>query len=119
MANLTDSQVRAWLTNLYQPGALADPVMRAVLQAHGRAYRGSDFAVSQDAREFLREMVERLQPRNGAPELVWRPYRVLVLSFVERHSWHTVARLMGLSDRSFSRERARAIRLLRQELENC
>lgn len=114
---LTDSQVRAWLTNIYQPGALADPVMRDLLRAHGRAYRGSDLAVTGDARDFLREMVERLRPRPEAPENVWRPYRVLVLSYLDPHSFHTVARLMGLSSRQLSREKLKALRLLRVELE--
>ena len=114
---LTDSQVRAWLTNLYQPGALADPVMRDLLQAHGRAYRGSDLAVTKDARQLLRDKLERLLPRPEAPEYIWRPYRVLTLCYFDPHSHHTAARLLGLSSRQLSREKLKAIRLLRAELE--
>lgn len=114
---LSDRQVTAWLTNIYQPGALADPAMREVLRAHGRLAEGSDLAVSGDAREFLREMVDRLMPRPDAPEQYWRSYRVLVLSFLEGHSHFTVARLLALSSRQISRERTKAIRLLRDELE--
>lgn len=116
---LTDAQVAGWLTNIYQPGALgADPDLRAVLHAHGRPSEGSDFQVSGDARRFLREMVERLEPEPGSPEQAWRPYRVLVLSFLDPHSFHTVARLVGVSTRQLTRERAKAIRLLRSELES-
>lgn len=78
---------------------------------------GSDLVVAGEARDFLREVVERLKPRDGAPEHVWRPYRVLVLMHLEGHSHFTAARLLGLSSRQLSRERAKAIRLLRRELE--
>lgn len=116
---LTDSQVRAFLTNLYQPGALgADPVMRDVLEAHGRAYRGSDLVVAGDARQFLRDTLERFLPRPEAPEPIWRPYRVLTLCYFDPHAHHVAARLLGLSSRQLSREKAKAIRLLRRELEN-
>ena len=116
---ITNRQVRGWLVNIYSPGALgADPAMRALLDAHRRPTDGSDLAVSRVARQFLREMVARLAPEPGAKEQAWRPYQALVLSCLEGHSHHTCARLMALSSRQFSREVARAIRLLRQELEN-
>ncbi len=115
---LTDPQVRGWLTNIYQPGALADPVIRELLRAHGCRAEGADLAVSREARDFLRGQIERLQPRPSAPKHFWRPYRVLVLSYLEGHTFYAVACLMGLSPRQLSREKLRALRLLRAELEN-
>ncbi len=117
---LTDRQVRGWLTNIYQPGALgADPAMRELLRAQGRMAYGSDLAVTKDARQFLLDKIERLAPRPEAPERAWRSYRILVLAFVEGHSHYTVARLLFLSSRQLSREVATAIRLLRVELEQA
>lgn len=117
---LTDSQVRGWLANLYEPGALDDPEMRDVLRAHGRPSEGTSFDVSQEARAFLREMVEKLLPSTDSMTIAaaWRPYQVATLAWVDPHSHFTVARLMGFSSRQISREKARAIRLLRSGLEN-
>lgn len=118
MADLTDRQVRAWLTLYYHPNALADPVMRDLLRAHGRAWRGSDQIVTDDARRFLRDMIDRaLLPRPEAPEHIWRPYRALVLRFLEGHSHLTVARLLAVSSRTLTRVMARAVRRLRETLE--
>ena len=117
---LTDAQVRGWLVNIYQPGALgADPVFREVMRSHGRVAEGSDFAVSKDGRTFLQEMVARATlPRPEAPEHIWRAFRVLMLTHFEQHSHLTVARLVGLSSRQLSREKAAAIQRLRLTLEN-
>lgn len=116
---LTDRQVRGWLTNIYQPGALgADPVMRDVMRAHGRIAEGSDVVVSGDARALLKDMIDwALLPRPKAPDEVWQPHRVLVLSYLEGFSHHTVARLLHMSSRTLSREKTKAIRVLRTVLE--
>lgn len=53
-----------------------------------------------------------------AREYAWRSYRVLMLSYLERHSRHTVARLLGISSRQLSREKTKAIERVRLALEN-
>lgn len=41
------------------------------------------------------------------------------MAYVEPHSHHTTARLLGLSSRHLSREKTRAVRLLRGALESA
>lgn len=117
---LTDQQVREWLTNIHRPSVLGDPdVVRNVLRDHGWTTVGeTSFELAEDVRRFLRARIEKLQPDQGAPERAWRPYRVLVLTFLEAHSQRTVARLMGLSPRQISRECTQAIQLLRSLIQN-
>lgn len=118
MANLTDSQVRGWLVNYYYPERLADPAMRDVLRLHGRPYEGSTWAVYRASTALLREMIERLRPDPDAPSDAWRPYRVLIVSYVERQDLATTGKQLAMSTRQVTRERTRAVALLRAELEN-
>lgn len=118
---LTDEQVAKWLEIAHDPSLTIgdDPAMRALLRAHGRAADHRDpKVVSLWARGFLKDKVEALNPDPRAPEREWLPYRVLKFSFLERQSIDAVARRVGLWKPQTLRELAKAIHLLRVELES-
>ena len=117
MAALTDAQVRHWLSNLHAPDRLLDPAMRVLLQAHGRPFNGSILAAANEAATLLRDKIEARQPARDAPREAWRPYLVLTVFDLQAKSLRSTAAMLGLSERQVSRERARAVRLLRAELE--
>lgn len=117
MANLNDSQVRRWLSNFHVPERLADPPMRDLLRAHGRPADGSTVSVARQAAALLRDGIEALAPAPEAPRHAWRPFFVLVVSYVQAGSLETTGARLDLSTRQVSRERTRAIHLLRTELE--
>ena len=114
---LTDAQVRRWLTNFHDPERLADPAMRDLLRDHGRPPEGSPVAVARQAATLLREAIEALAPAPEAPRHAWRPFFVLVVSYVHAATLEVTGARLDLSTRQVSRERTRAIRLLRGELE--
>ncbi|MFN2588543.1 MAG: hypothetical protein ABR613_10560 [Actinomycetota bacterium] len=115
--SLTDAQVRDWLLNFYVPERLANPSMRDLLRAHGRLAEGSPAAVARQAQALMQEPIEALRPADDAPSAAWRPYRV-TLVYLQRRTSDLAGSALGLSLRQMSRERTRAIRLLRAELEN-
>lgn len=117
MVALTDAQVRHWLSNLHAPDRLVDPAMRDLLQAHGRPFNGSILAAANEAATLLRDKIEALQPGRDAPREAWRPYLVLLVFDLESRRLRGTAKMLGMSERQVSRERARAVALLRAELE--
>ena len=117
MAALTDAQVRHWLRHLHAPDRLVDPALRDVLRAHGRRDDGSLVTVATEAARLLREKVEALQPSRDAPREAWRPYLVLTVFDLQAKGLRSTATMLGLSERQVSRERSRAVALLRAELE--
>ena len=114
---LTDAQLRLWLRHLHTPGRLADPSIRDLLRAHGRTHDGPPLAIAREASTLLLEKIGALQPVQGAPREAWRSYMVLTVSFVQGQKVSAVAERLGMSERQVTRERTRAIRLLRSELE--
>ena len=114
--SLTDAQVRLWLRHYYRFDKLDDPTMRSLLRLHGRPHEGTPRAVSDQARALLRDKIEVFKPSEEAPPDAWRTYRVLV-GYTRREKLYRDAWALSVSERQASRERARALSLLRQELE--
>lgn len=109
--------VRRWATALDDPERLVDPAMVELLRLTSRLpVGGSRVEVGKAARALVRETVERLHPAADAP---WREqvaYRVLRTCFVEGVKAESAAVRLGVSVRQLSRERTRAIEVLRAEL---
>ena len=115
--SLTDAHVRHWLLNFYRFEPFTDPVVRDLLRAHGRPHTGSPLAVSEELRRLIQEKIAGFTPAPGAPPEAWRPYQVLQ-SYMHRDKLRVVAWRLHVSERQASRERARAVSLLRAELES-
>ena len=113
---LTDVQVRHWLANFHIPEALADDAMRTLLRAHGRPCTASVIQVANEASALILDRITSLVPPRGAPSYTWRPYAVLV-SYARGDTVARAAIRLGMSERQVSRERARAVALLRGELQ--
>ena len=90
--------------------------MRATLKAHGRLYIGPMLVVAREARALLREKIEALRPPPDAPDRAERAY-IALRCFVQGDKLWVTAKTLGLSQRQATRERARAVALLRAELE--
>lgn len=65
----------------------------------------------------MEETIERLRPPEGASREEELPYRVLKTCFLEGHKLWQAANKLGMSERQMTRERSRAIALLKAELE--
>lgn len=115
--SLTDTQVRRWLLNFYVPERLADSARRDLLHAHGRPAEGSPVAVAREAQALIRAKIDALTPGPDAPRHAWRPFFVLVVSYLHGASTAAAAGRLALSPGQVTRERTRAIALLRAELE--
>ena len=109
-------RVRAWLTNLRRPDRLADPAMRELLRAHGRAVTGTTLEVGERGADLLRETIAALEPGDRSSASEQLPFLVLTTSFVEGAKNAQAARKLGLSERQLSRERTRAVSLLAEKL---
>ena len=116
---LTDDQVRAWLSNFHHPERLSDSSMRDLLRAHGRPSEGSTVAVAREASDLIRDKIEALAPGPDAPRVAWRPFFVIVVSYLHGNTLEVTAARLSLSPRQVSRERTRAVALLRAELESA
>ena len=99
--------VRQALHNLYDPRELQKNRLNRLL---GLDAQGGSTAL----RQVLLEAVEALKPRStlGDESRAWRAYRVLVYRYVEQFPRADVARTLGLSIRQYTREDARAVRML-------
>lgn len=112
-----DHQVRWWLTNLAKGRSLYDPELIACARAHGHTVAGRTRAeVATAAEQFLRSRIEALRAPKGASRHAQMPHAVLTLCFLEGWKSSHAAKRLGLSERQMSRERSRAIGMLRDGL---
>lgn len=109
--------MRWWLEQLRKGRTPYDPEFLSVMRAHGYSAQGKTRAeVASDAAEFLREKIESLRPPRGASTQAQMPHCVLTLCWVQAWKSTHAAKHIGVSERQMSRERSRAIRLLRDTL---
>lgn len=115
---IDDAQLRRWLTLLHRPDQLSSPEITELLKAHGRLpSSSSSLAVGHAAAALLTDMIERLKPAGEADRQQELPHLVLKTCFVKGAKLFQAAATLGLSERQLSRERARAIALLRTEIQ--
>lgn len=113
----TTDDVRRWLDLLHQPDHLAETNIIEVLRDLGRLPTelvGVD--AGRAAAKALVASIERLRPADAAGPDEHLPYRVLHTCFVADLKAAAAARQLGMSTRSLTRWRGRAIRLLALEL---
>jgi hypothetical protein len=114
---VTTAQLRRWLELLNQPHRLDGPPIEGLLKAHGRLPpSGSPIDIARAMAELLRNKIDKLDPGPHAARPERIPYLVLESCFLRGRKLFQAANELGLSERQMSRERARAIALLRGEL---
>ena len=114
---ITDAQIRTWLDRLAKGRIVYDPELVAVMRAHGYTAEGKTRAeVAADAAQFLRDKIETLRAPRGASTRQQMPHAVLTLCFVVGWKGEHAAKRLHTSERQMSRERTRAIGLLRDAL---
>lgn len=114
---ITDAQIRTWLGRLAKGGIVYDPELVAVMRAHEYSATGKTRAeVAADATQFLRDKIETLRAPRGASTREQMPHAVLMVCFVEGWTADHAATRLHVSPRQMSRERTRAIGLLRDAL---
>lgn len=117
-AEITEAKLRQWLRLLKQPDRLPDYGIEHLLRAHGRLpATASRVEVGRAGADLLLEKIEALRPPAAAPRTEQLPHDVLHLCFVEGAKVFQAAARMGMSERQMCRERARAVALLKTELE--
>lgn len=116
---VTDASVRRWLMKLAQPDRLAeDEELQSLLARQERLPdNGSRVELGHAAADLIREAIDRLEPEGDAPRQERLPYEVLRTCFVEGAKLFQAANKLGMSERQMTRERTRAIRILKGELE--
>lgn len=116
---VTEEKLRRWLGLLRQPDRLAEVEdLQLLLEVHDRLpENGSEVHLGRAAADLLRGAIEGLEPTREAPREEWLPYEVLKTCFLEGATRWQAANKLGLSERQMSRERTRAIKILRAELE--
>lgn len=116
---ISEAQLRRWLGLLHRPDRLARPELVELLRAHGRLpANASAVATGRAAADLLVDVIERLRPPDGAGRDQQLPYLVLRTCFVDGAKLFQAAGRIGISERQLSRERSRAIGLLKAELES-
>lgn len=119
-SNITDAQLRRWLAHLGQPDRLDDPDLARLLRAHDRLPDSSStLDLGRAAAELIRTKIDALKAPAGARREQALPHLVLRTCFVDGAKLFQAAARLGLSERQLTRERARAIGLLRAELESA
>jgi ATP/maltotriose-dependent transcriptional regulator MalT len=114
---VSEAAVRRWLSSLGQPAPLPDPELIALLTAHGRLPAPpAALAVGEALRDLIVQAIDRLRPAAGVPRAQQLPHIVLTMCFVEGVKWVSAADRLGISPRQLTRERTRALLLLRDEL---
>lgn len=114
---LAEATIRRWLTLLNQPDRLVDPDVERLLRIHNRMPSSqSQLEIGQAAAALLKEKIERLKPPEGSGRAQQLPHLVLETCFVQGAKLFQAAGRLGLSERQLSRERSRAISLLKAEL---
>lgn len=109
--------VRRWLRDLREPHRLVDPALTDLLVATQRMPIGtSPLALGRAAAELLHDAIDRLRPEEGASRKAQLLYGVLQTCFVDGTKIEAAAERLGLSVRQLTRERARAVELVHDEL---
>ncbi len=103
-----ESELRAALTHLYDPAALRDSRLMALLGLENRA----DAIVA--LRRLLLEAIESLKPADDVPtqSRSWRYYHILSGRFTEQLTQFEVGNDLGLSVRQLRRQEKRALAVL-------
>lgn len=116
-SELSDSQIRRWLAHINEPDRLVDADVQRLLRLHKRLPNTqSQLDVGNAAAELLKEKIESLKPPDGSGRNRQLPHLVLEMCFVQGAKLFQAAGRLGLSERQLTRERSRAISLLRAEL---
>ena len=107
-----ESELRAALTNLYDPAALRNSRLMALLGLETRA----DAIVA--LRRLLLEAIESLKPDDEAPvqSRSWRYYHILHGRFTEQLKQFEVGNDLGLSVRQLRRQEKRALAVLADKI---
>jgi len=112
-----EDDVRRWLDLLHQPDLLAQTNILDVLHGLGRLTPDKiGLDASRDAVSLLIDSIERLRPVRTAKREETLPYQVLHTCFVSGVKHAKAAEQLGMSSRSLTRWRVRAIKLLASEL---
>ena len=107
-----ERELRAALTQLYDPAALRDSRLMALLGLETRA----DAIVA--LRRFLLDTIESLKPDDEAPaqSRSWRYYHILHGRFTEQLTQFEVGNDLGLSVRQLRRQEKRALAVLADKI---
>ena len=107
-----ENELRAALTNLYDPAALRDSRLMALLSLDTRA----DAIVA--LRRLLLEAIESLKPADDVPaqSRSWRYYHILSGRFTEQLTQFEVGKDLGLSVRQLRRQEKRALAVLADKI---
>ena len=107
-----ESELRAALTHLYDPAALRDSRLVALLGLQSRA----DAIVA--LRRLLLETIESLRPGDDVPaqSRSWRYYHILHGRFAEQLTQFEVGNDLGLSVRQLRRQEKRALAVLADKI---
>lgn len=115
---IPEERLRRWLGLLRQPDKLATEELIEFLEAHEALPENhSPLAIGQAGTQLILNAMERLRPQEPSSREQNLPYEVLTTCFVDGAKLFQAAGRLGLSERQLSRERSRAIRLLKAELE--
>jgi ATP/maltotriose-dependent transcriptional regulator MalT len=116
-AHLGEEDLRRWLTLLRRPDQLVGPEIEELLRRHGRLPPGgSSLDIGRAAAHLLGDAVERLRPPERSSRDQQLPYLVLRTCFIDGLKLLPAAARLGMSERQLSRERSRAIGLVRSVL---
>ena len=107
-----ESELRAALTHLYDPAALRDSRLMALLGLETRA----DAIVA--LRRLLLDTIESLKPADDVPaqSRSWRYYHILHGRFTEQLTQFEVGKDLGLSVRQLRRQEKRALAVLADKI---
>ncbi|MCY3781403.1 MAG: hypothetical protein OXG78_13910, partial [Chloroflexi bacterium] len=107
-----ESELRAALTHLYDPAALRDSRLMALLGLETRA----DAIVA--LRRLLLETIESLRPGDDVPaqSRSWRYYHILYGRFTEQLTQFEVGKDLGLSVRQLRRQEKQALAVLADKI---
>lgn len=115
---ISEGQLRKWLSLFRKPDQLASSEIVDLLRFHGRLPASpTAVAVGEAALELFTETIEKLKPSNGETRDRQLPYLVLKTCFLDGAKLWQAANRLGLSERQLSRERSRALSILKDELE--
>lgn len=116
-ARVTVEQVRRWLKLLQRPDQLGCAGVDKLLSSHGRSIDGtSPLELGEEASRLITETIGRLDPPAGSSPEQRLPYLVLKECFIDGTKRSQAATRLGLSERQLTRERTRALGLLKDQL---